>query len=303
MKLALKTFNTLAILLLLTTLIGVLSRVNAQTGGISMTPVETEIRATQGDPASGSFVITNNHDKTLGFLVNYGEVQDDKVTEVADSASFLAADVRSFVLQPGQSQTINFSFTVPSTQVDGFYVPVVIVRGSEESEGAAVVAAIGHRINLFVSGNGQYKSAIQLNSFDYTDSNSFDSNISVDVNYTNAGTYPSKILGRFQIVDQNGNVLYQRVINEGLKYLSAGNSLDETFSFDFNILDTITSAQKTAELQLTDTYTGQTQVFRLDITTQNKTLYVLIGGGVGIILLTLVGGSASRRRKKNLSNK
>lgn len=298
MKLISKTFYSILVLLLLTTLVGVTSRVNAQEGGLSMTPVDTEIRAKQGDVINQSFSLTNTYSTQLGFVVTFGEVVDNAVKEIPDSESYLQADVRNFVLLSGETQTINFSFTVPSTLVDGFYAPVVIVKSTSESTGAAVSAALGHRINLFVSGSGQYQAALDLYKFSYSDDNAFDNTIAIDVAYVNSGVYPTKVLGRFQIVDDNGNVVFQRVINEALLYLSKDKTFEETFLYDFNILDTLNSSHKTAELQLTDAYTGKTQVFRIDLNTQNKSLYILIAGGIGLLVLVLAASTSAKKRKR-----
>ncbi len=298
MKLISKTFYSILVLLLLTTLVGVTSRVNAQEGGLSMSPVDTEIRAKQGDTINKSFSLTNTYSAPLEFVVSFGEVVDNAVKEILDSESYLQADVRRFTLESGQTQTINFSFTVPSSLVDGFYVPVVIVKTTSQSTGAAVSAALGHRINLFVSGSGQYQASLDLYKFSYSDENAFDNTIAIDVAYVNSGVYPTKVLGRFQIVDDNGNVVFQKVINEALLYLSKDKSFEETFLYDFNILDTLNSSHKTAELQLTDAYTGKSQVFRIDLNTQNKSLYILIAGGIGLIVLVLASSANSKRRKR-----
>jgi hypothetical protein len=67
--------------------------------------------------------------------------------------------------------------------------------------------------------------------------------------------------------------------------LSPDKSIDETFKYDFDILDTLLSRSKQVELQLTDTFTGKSQVFRMDLVTENKSLYIIMGGTVSVIVL------------------
>jgi hypothetical protein len=253
--------------------------------GMSMYPFETEIRAKQGDTVTGSFILKNNHTTPFGFELSYGEIYGEEIRELSDEESFLHASVREFVVLPNEEQIIYFDFLIPANLNDGFYVPLIILKNIGLGEGTTLKAAIGHRINLFVSGNQSYESEVDLYKYEYIDENKYDSSVDITFGFKNVGDFPSKILTRLQVIDNRGNVYLQKVVNENLRYLSPDKSIDETFKYDFDILDTLLSRSKQVELQLTDTFTGKSQVFRMDLVTENKSLYIIMGGTVSVIVL------------------
>lgn len=267
--------------------------------GMSMYPFETEIRAKQGETVTGSFILKNNYDTAFGFELSFGEVYGEEIRELSDEESFLQSSVREFIVLPNEEQLIYFNFIVPANLNDGFYVPLIILRNIGLGEGTTLKAAIGHRINLFVSGNQSYESEIEMYSFDYTDESQYDGIIDINIGYKNSGLFPSKILARVQVIDNRGNVYLQKVINENLRYLSPDKVVEESFKYEFDFLDTVLSPNKVVELQLTDTFTGKSQVFRIDIPTQNRTFYTVAGGTASVVILYVL----SRFLKKKLQRR
>ncbi len=181
---------------------------------IGISPGSMDMLVPEGQHTLPSITVRNDSDKPMDFqvkLAGYGQGTDGS-TEVLEpdtnplsAVAYISFDPAEFSLEPGQSQQINLTVSIPQGINGGRYAVVLVVATPTGGEPIKTVSRLGVLVRLTIAGSH----LIEQGSITSVGSEPVESGkpIPIDVTYANEGNVHYKVQSSVTISDAQGNVL------------------------------------------------------------------------------------------------
>ena len=205
MKIIAGIFIALAALALLT------SPALAQLG---ISPGSMDMLVPEGEHTLPSITVRNDSDKPMDFevkLAGYGQGISGS-TEVLEpdtnplsALSYIQFDPAEFYLEPGESQEIDLTVSIPQETDGGRYAVVLVVATPRDEEAIKTVSRLGVLVRLTIAGSH----LVQQGSIKLIGSEPVESGkpIPIKVTYANEGNVHHTVQSSVTIFDAQGDVL------------------------------------------------------------------------------------------------
>lgn len=205
MKIIAGIFIALAALALLT------SPALAQLG---ISPGSMDMLVPEGQHTLPSITVRNDSDKPMDFevkLAGYGQDISGS-TEVLEpdtnplsALSYIQFDPAEFYLEPGESQEIDLTVSIPQETGGGRYAVVLVVATPRDEEAIKTVSRLGVLVRLTIAGSH----LVQRGSIKLIGSEPVESGkpIPIKVTYANEGNVHYEVQSSVTIFDAQGDVL------------------------------------------------------------------------------------------------
>jgi len=205
MKIIAGIFIALAALALLT------SPALAQLG---ISPGSMDMLVPEGEHTLPSITVRNDSDKPMDFevkLAGYGQDISGS-TEVLEpdtnplsALSYIQFDPAEFSLEPGESQEIDLTVSIPQGTDGGGYAVVLVVATPRDEEAITTVSRLGVLVRLTIAGSH----LVQQGSIECIGSEPVESGkpIPIKVTYANEGNVHYEVQSSVTIFDAQGDVL------------------------------------------------------------------------------------------------
>lgn len=140
------------------------AKANAQSTGISISPVKFEISSNPGEEHTSIVKIFNRGDsaQTIRLVIEdfapVGETGNVRLLDDAPSTYALSQWVTvnpiEFIVEPNQTQSVEFKINVPmDAEPGGHYASVVATAGGSGGSGASIAQKVGSLLLLHVAGD------------------------------------------------------------------------------------------------------------------------------------------------------
>lgn len=205
MKIIAGIFAALLILVLLT------SPALAQLG---ISPGSMDMQVPEGEHSLPSITVRNDSDKPMDFeveLVGYGqgisgstEVLEPDINPLS-GLPYISFDPAEFYLEPGESQEVDLSVSIPAGTDGGRYAVVLVVATPRDEEAIKTVSRLGVLVRLTIDGSH----LVQQGSIESIGSEPVESGkpIPIKVTYANEGNVHYRVQSSVTIYDAQGAVL------------------------------------------------------------------------------------------------
>jgi len=177
----------------------------------------------ESDPAMDIFVDVKGFGQSLDGAYQELEVQDD--TSPYSVREFITLDKRAFHLDPGESQEVTATISIPEDVGSGGGYALIYIHSKPTGEGSVgYVTAVDVPIALTISGTELIKTG------EITDiSVSPDKPIAVSTTFHNSGNYHYRAKNEVKLKDEAGNILATAATSP------TGSSIIPPYSYQFKV--------------------------------------------------------------------
>jgi hypothetical protein len=181
---------------------------------IAISPGSMDMLVPEGQHTLPSITVSNDSDKPMDFevkLAGYGQGTSGS-TEVLEpdtnplsAVSYISFAPAEFSLEPGESQEIGLTVSIPQGIDGGRYAVVLVIGTPGGDEPITTISRMGILVKLTIAGSD----LIQQGSIEFIGSEPVESGepIPIKVTYANEGNVHCRVQGSLTIFDAQGDVL------------------------------------------------------------------------------------------------
>ena len=181
---------------------------------IAISPGSMDMLVPEGSHALPSITVSNDSDKPMDFevkLAGYGQGTSGS-TEVLEpdtnplsGVSYVSFDPAEFALEPGESQEIKLTVSIPQGIDGGRYAVVLVIATPGGDQPITTISRMGILVKLTVAGS----QLVQQGSIEFIGSEPVESGepIPIKVTYANEGNVHYEVQSSITIFDAHGDVL------------------------------------------------------------------------------------------------
>jgi len=181
---------------------------------IAINPGSMDMLVPEGQHALPSITVSNDSDKPMDFevkLAGYGQGTSGS-TEVLEpdtnplsAVSYISFDPAEFFLEPGESQEIDLTVSIPQGIDGGRYAVVLVIATPGDSEPITTISRMGILVRLTIAGS----QLVEQGSIRFIGSEPVESGepIPIKVTYANEGNVHYEAQSSVTIFDTQGDVL------------------------------------------------------------------------------------------------
>jgi len=181
---------------------------------LGISPGSMDMLVPEGQHTLPSITVSNDSDKPMDFevkLAGYGQGISGS-TEVLEpdtnplsAVAYINFDPAEFSLEPGESQEIDLTVSVPQGTDGGRYAVVLVVATPRDGEAITTVSRLGILVRLTIAGSH----LVQQGSIKFIGSEPVESGkpIPIEVTYANEGNVHYEVQSSVTIFDAQGYIL------------------------------------------------------------------------------------------------
>ncbi len=181
---------------------------------LGISPGSMDMQVPEGQHSLPSITVRNDSDKPMDFeveLVGYGQGISGS-TEVLEpdtnplsAVAYISFDPTEFYLEPGESQEVNLTVSIPAGTDGGRYAVVLVVATPRDEEAIKTVSRLGVLVRLTITGSH----LVQQGSIKLIGSEPVESGkpIPIKATYANEGNVHYTVQSSVTIFDAQGAVL------------------------------------------------------------------------------------------------
>ena len=181
---------------------------------LGISPGSMDMQVPEGEHSLPSITVRNDSDKPMDFeveLVGYGQgiggstevLEPD--TNPLSAVAYIGFAPAEFYLEPGESQEVDLTVSIPAETNGGRYAIVLLVATPRDEEAIKTVSRLGVLVRLTIAGSH----LVQQGSIESIGSEPVESGkpIPIKVTYANEGNVHYKVQSSVTIFDAQGAVL------------------------------------------------------------------------------------------------
>jgi hypothetical protein len=181
---------------------------------LSISPGSMDMLVPEGQHTLPSITVSNDSDKPMDFevkLAGYGQGTSGS-TEVLEpdtnplsAMSYISFDPAEFSLEPGESQEIDLTVSIPQGIDGGRYAVVLVIGTPGGDEPITTISRMGILVKLTIAGS----QLVEQGSIEFIGSELVESGkpIPIEVTYANEGNVHCRVQGSVTVFDAQGDVL------------------------------------------------------------------------------------------------
>lgn len=287
------------LLFILFLLILPVSSIKAQSTGVQITPIGTDINVKTTQQISGRFEIVNKENIEIEVSFKEQEFINNQFIEPSKNWVSIKVNNRTKIL-PGKTLQVNYNLLIPEDTPKGVYNRLIISK-FQTNEGN-INLEIPYSLNIFVDSTFSSDLGIKINKFSVNNKIELDNNFEITLEIDNKGdNQVSKPIININIVNPSGKIIYTKVLNESLAPLYRATSYKITPNLPLSELTTV--GQYKVDVLVTDTLSNKSILQSITFNYINYLFILIIVISIVFVLIFLrvIKKTKSKQVKKTSS--